>query len=44
MRWWLIAAVYQLQHYSQGSERLLVAQLRGEEAGVLSGASVLPLQ
>jgi hypothetical protein len=23
MRWWLIAAVYQLQHYSQGSERLL---------------------
>jgi restriction endonuclease S subunit len=22
MRWWLIAAVYQLQHYSQGSERL----------------------
>jgi hypothetical protein len=23
MRWWLIAGVYQLQYYSQGSERLL---------------------
>jgi hypothetical protein len=41
MRWWLIAAVYQLQHYSQGSERLQHFYYAKNIPGVADGGSGL---